>query len=514
MDQQMWSKMMHFPLHQAASVDDVQTIEQIVSVQPNVNVLDADGASPLHIAAQFGAERAVHLLLQLGADPTLNYPNYPTVLHVAAYFGHVGIVRAISNVQFNLDLQDHMGNTPLHLAVIRGNVDAAQRIIKAGASIEVTNAVMHTPLDEARLTNNSELLKAFREQALLRRVDGARVKDSASQAQPMRHLGERTSVASEHSGDISLDGGAMQIEYGATSLLDAVTQQDAQAVKWALERGESTSSRGPRGESPLHVAAFHGGADVLEALVARGADVSSHDCDASTPLHAAAAMGQISAAQLLLDKGANMVSRTHDGMTAADLVLKARFRQVVELLNARLEALNNGTDQGRFMELCAERGVDVDSRSPHGGTMAHFLVECGANELLDAYCQAYPLSEEVNDRSELPIHMAIAGENVEAVKILVAAGSPMNVMDASGDAPIHLACFIGNSEIVRHLIAANPDLNVLNTAGDTPLHIAAAERHVDIISLLMQAGVDTSIKNADHFTPVEWADDDLADLFG
>jgi len=82
----------------------------------------------------------------------------------------------------------------------------------------------------------------------------------------------------------------------------------AVALLELLNPGDSSTrgllaARGRLGWSPLHIAAGHGSALVVEALLDAGADVDLADADERTALHHGAIAGHICVASLLLDAG-------------------------------------------------------------------------------------------------------------------------------------------------------------------------------------------------------------------
>src|SRR3954452_12602104 len=85
----------------------------------------------------------------------------------------------------------------------------------------------------------------------------------------------------------------------------------------AALHGADLSVRGGDGFTPLHLAAFFGGADAVRAILATGADP---DADAENtfkvrPLHSASAVGDHATVRVLLEAGANPNVHQQGGYT-------------------------------------------------------------------------------------------------------------------------------------------------------------------------------------------------------
>ncbi len=104
--------------------------------------------------------------------------------------------------------------------------------------------------------------------------------------------------------------------------------------------GADLSVRGGDGFTPLHLAAFFGGADAVGAILATGADP---DADADNtfgvrPLHSACAVGDRASARALLDAGANPNVRQQGGYTPLHGAAHNGDAELVQLL------LDHGAD--------------------------------------------------------------------------------------------------------------------------------------------------------------------------
>ncbi|MEP6590679.1 MAG: ankyrin repeat domain-containing protein [Gemmatimonadota bacterium] len=124
---------------EAAAVDDVGRLTDLLVSDPKAaDTYSADGWSPLHLAAFFGARRAAEFLLAHGADHRLLSRN-------------------------------HMANTPLHAALAAKHLPLTELLLEAGADPS-TLAAGHTPLALAEGNGFSEGA-AFIRQALAARGD-------------------------------------------------------------------------------------------------------------------------------------------------------------------------------------------------------------------------------------------------------------------------------------------------------------------------------------------------------
>ena len=96
------------------------------------------------------------------------------------------------------------------------------------------------------------------------------------------------------------------------------------------------SVRGGDGFTPLHLAAFFGGAEAVKAILARGVDP---DADADNPpgvrpLHSAAAVGDREAVRALLEAGANPNVRQKSGHTPLDAAIHNDDERMAALLRS------------------------------------------------------------------------------------------------------------------------------------------------------------------------------------
>ncbi len=97
---------------------------------------------------------------------------------------------------------------------------------------------------------------------------------------------------------------------------------------------------------------------------------------------------------------------------------------------------------------------------------------------------------------EIDLHSAVLTDNIEAVKLHIAAGSNLDEKDPfGGSSPLITAALFGKTDMARTLIEAGADLNFQNNDGSTALLTAVFFCRPEIVKLLLEHGADKSIKN-------------------
>lgn len=111
----------------------------------------------------------------------------------------------------------------------------------------------------------------------------------------------------------------------------------AETVRALLLRGADASFRNGRGLAPLEIAVFKGWDEVVMVLLELGVDVNDKGPDGRTALMWAAAFGRERAIQLLRSHGASLSAVDKAGYTAAD---HARSMGLSTLANVALEQVS------------------------------------------------------------------------------------------------------------------------------------------------------------------------------
>ena len=122
----------------------------IEAPQIDLNVLNAQGESPLMLAALKGQLELADKMVKKGAD--VNKPGW-TPLHYAASNGHLPVIRLLLENHAYIDAESPNGSTPLMMASMYGSPAAVKLLLDEGADPLLKNQQGMTALQFAERAN-------------------------------------------------------------------------------------------------------------------------------------------------------------------------------------------------------------------------------------------------------------------------------------------------------------------------------------------------------------------------
>lgn len=181
-------------LYLASQRGDIEQIERHIKWKSDINALDKDGESPLHVSARKGRIAITRLLIRHGADINLLDTHGHTPIHYAILSGrtrladvllkqganinadkmlldaaHQGIPDRDAIVYLaaqgaNLEVTDPQGDTPLIIAIRSGNHRMARHLITQGVNVNVLDAKGKSAIEIANQTGLRDIAQLLKRQ--------------------------------------------------------------------------------------------------------------------------------------------------------------------------------------------------------------------------------------------------------------------------------------------------------------------------------------------------------------
>ena len=103
--------------------------------------------------------------------------------------------------------------------------------------------------------------------------------------------------------------------------------------------------------------------------------------------------------------------------------------------------------------------------------------------------------DPVDAHKQTPLLVAVQNNHLAAAIALIEAGSNINAQAANMDSPWLLAGARGRTEMLRRMTSRGPDFSLRNRYGGTALIPACHYGHVDTVKLLLTTGIDVNHVN-------------------
>ncbi len=318
-------------LIRAASSRDTRALAALLARNPDVNAAEADGDTPLIMAAFMSTYDAVRLLLDAGARVNQTNARGWTALMRASFRGDVPMMKLL--LERGADVNAGAYETSLIWAAENGRLDAVNLLLDAGADVNAAKGEpVRTALSVAVKDQRVEFAKT-----LLKR--GADV-----------NAGSPLTIAA-FAGSLELV--TLLMNAGATLDRGYIPPLAAAAHSGRIEVVDALLVKGAKPVPPaLHYAASTGVPEIVVALLQKGMDVNVRgEHDSLTPLHFAAQNSHVGVVRLLLDAGAEIDAPSKDGETPLMLCIPRSRRQTLDAqANQRREVigmlLGAGADAG------------------------------------------------------------------------------------------------------------------------------------------------------------------------
>ncbi len=469
------------------------------------------GANPLDLneerdellthAAFGGDPELVRFMVGKGCDPNHRNVNGRTALHTAARSGRVEAIAELIELGAAIDPRDARGRTPLAESLAERKHEAAKELILCGVDLGVKIGPRNeTPLILAASGRSPELVRL-----LLKRGVAVDERDDAGGSALMHAARAGCLEVVEILLDAGAESGATDTQgrnafQWASSLAPEVAALLTERSDWTPERateallkaaGEGYHAnfkrllaRGARiqpaeegGESALVKAVLSGGSETVRTLLAHpGVEIDYRFGKVLRPALCVTAFAwreNVAKARLLIAAGANPDLADAEGLTAIQHAAVQSRHELVKLLHRSGAELGAIDPRGRTLLHLAVSGWSSRDAAAARLATVQWLIDQG-------------LSVDAPDAAGVtPLMQAAAHADDDMVRLLLAAGSDVNVADARGHGALWHAVGHGAdggyndryrkpkskkadpaAPVMENLLAAGADPNALSVLAD------------------------------------------------
>ncbi|XP_019427356.1 PREDICTED: E3 ubiquitin-protein ligase KEG-like [Lupinus angustifolius] len=306
---------------------------------------------------------------------------------------------------------------------------------------------------------------------------------------------------------------------GDPPLVFALAAGSPECVHSLITRNANVRSRLRDGLGPsvAHVCAYHGQPDCMRELLLAGADPNAVDDEGESVLHRAISKKYTDCALMILENGGcrSMAILNSKNLTPLHLCVATWnvtvVKRWVEIATSDdiTEAIDIPSSIGTALCMAAASKKDHESE---GRELVWILLAAGADP-----------SAQDSQNGRTVLHTAAMTNDVDLVKVILAAGVDVNIRNVHNSIPLHLSLDRGAKACVGLLLAAGADCNLQNDDGDTAFHIAAEtakmiRENLDWLTVMLRIpNADIEVRNHSGKTlrdilealPREWISEDL-----
>lgn len=476
------------PLHVAAGAADkndvLSRLLECRLVWENVNAKTNEGYTALMLAVE-----------------EWNYPAMMAMLECET-----------SRHSLNIRAANHCGATALHLAVERGFIDAVYLLVARDiGAMHVENYLGRTPLHIALQQGLSFTIKHLKLLRFLLSNCLSRHPRYADRSLTTLHIaaacrGRVDDVKLHASSETAVSSRSVE---GHTPLHLGAAFGDAEVVRVLLAAGSWSTATDNSGGTPLHMAARFGCHDTALALLEHDETlVGAVNYQCETPLHIAVSLKEhvgIATLEVLLSFGASTACvdfRDESALTTA--ILLSRESYVAALAEARYNAPapTTGTvgeerlppllcavdvNDAAMVRTLLDHGAPVGPRNPREVDPLRFACELGHVAVVRVLLQGGASPGTGGEEGFTPLHDVSFRGLTDVARVLLDAGAiPGHFLNEARESPLHAAVKGGHLGAVKVLLPhlTKRQVNIRSRCGRTALMLAVEAGDSNVVDLV------------------------------
>ncbi|CAF0740586.1 unnamed protein product [Adineta steineri] len=511
-------------LHKCARHHYQQAGLYLIKKGANINHVNNQGETALHLTSQFGLEQFTNALLENKANPNIqtrkssafnnnnNEQNsivgLQTSIHRAVYASQEHILAIF--IQFrdkisdeilkpNFNIQDENGQSGFSLTLWMNMLTISKQLLQ----------IRHAQLDIKDSEQTPLLAQAISKQnmpaALFLLEQGVDVNEKTHGLTPIQlavkhHLPAVVEALCRNGANINV-----MDENGNSVLWNALDsgQEDIAAILVKFSCDSTQWSDGPDNcrQTLLHRAIDENNESVACFLIKSGCDINSprqpgvngetpEICKTlESPLHLASQWGLDRVVSALIEHHADINKKDAEANTPLHVAI---INQHTTIINLLIGAPN----------------LDLSIRNKQNQTPFACSMAAKNNEAANLILNREPrAAEQLDNKGRNFLHIAVQNGDIESVLFLLTVRVNVNnrIQDASQFTPLHLSVQTGSEIILRNLILAGASINDVTANRRSALHIAAENNRAVICGILLENHIQANLVDANQNTALHLA---------
>lgn len=491
-------------LHLAAFRGDTDLLSCLLQAGADVNLLDENGCSPLHIACTRTPQSLgdIRLLIKYGALVNCKNVLAQTPLHICLV-QHLSenmsitaweeVVNELVCSGCDLNLADSNGNSPL-LLLAELAVAATHKDIRAQSLAMLRKFLSKSNIDPNMSTSSGKTLLMYCAQIALahdlgKYLIGKRAVIEAAENNGMRALhyacrhGNRSFVSLLLKHKCSLN---VLDKKARSELYYCIKSKSSEIFEELIQAGSDINLRDNLGSSLLHHSLINKADDISKSLIDLIEDINTPDFEGNLPIHIAASISGSGTVKSLLSCDALVNARNKKGQTPL----------LCSVSNPDLEV----------MKTLIAKGANIDAQDEIlQNTALHLSTQLANHDHVDHLLISHAKHSLVNANGDTALHLAAGNSDSDIIELLIANEASVNVLNKQGHTPLALALKSNNTDGAFVLLDQKPDVSLTDLNGDTLLHhcVSMPRLNKPLLKRLLSVGCSGSISSRAGKSPLD-----------
>lgn len=476
---------------------EIEKAKSLFTNQADINLVDADGNTALHMAARINEPDLTTFLIIKGADMELKNNAGDTALHVAVKGDCYEAARALTEMGADIFALDAEGFSALESSTAKSEVYYDIMINEKTSKqkeANTGNGIVHYFVNRQ---NKKAIDYCINKNIPIDNKNSSGLTPLALALKDPKNL-----VQAQIAADLIL-AGAETVNCKAIYFEEAVEQRNM-------------SLRMSDGQTPLHFAAIYGHSGISQYLLDNGADTKAQDISGATPLHEACRYGNAEIAKQLIEKGADVNGQDSLGKTPLLLLIPESNQQ--EIYSILLESGANVNQKDMYgdtilhvasmsnvspetLGMFAGAGADINIRNKKGLTPIATSIEHGRNEQVNFFAANGADIHAEDARKNTPL-ISVLKRPDDMYKFLVIKENASSI-DSEGNTPLLVALKNNASfDRIQYIADLDSNVNARNRDGESALFVAVEKNNRKAGELLLSRNADIFAANTQNISPL------------